>query len=182
MALAQADAPQQGEAPAASRGRHRRGRAGGGRAGGRGDGPGALRQPRGGGAAAGAALGAVGRGELGLLTLSQQEPESISADNLYGNEDDEANLRQMDNEDLGLVPRPRARPPRRRCTRPCSSSAPRRRCSCRSGRRARPSLSPADDVNTQESGASLAPTDAFAARGHYMLPSRARAARASRPR
>merc|ERR1740138_427254 len=113
--------------------------------------------------------------ELGLSTPSQQEartPESISPDNLYGNEDDDANLRAMDNEDLGL-------------TSPAKSEV--HKAALQFGAKAsmlmqkRPTRAPAtrapvalaaaadDEVNTQESGASMAPNDEFATKGHFML-------------
>ena len=113
--------------------------------------------------------------ELGLSSPSQQEvvamPESISPDNLYGNEDDDANLRAMDNEDLGL-------------TSPAKSHAEVHKAALQFGAKAsmlmqkRPSRAPlpvalaaaaADEVNTQESDASMAPKDEFATKGHFML-------------
>ena len=98
--------------------------------------------------------------ELGLLTPSQQEPESISADNLYGNEDDEANLRQMDNEDLGLVPKsqePSPAPSRR----PPSSCPPIRHPSPVVTRRALPRSQPPSPVVTRRRLPSRSVCDQF---------------------
>merc|ERR1719272_1765560 len=114
--------------------------------------------------------------ELGLSSPSQQQgggamPDRISPDNLYGNEDDDANLRAMDNEDLGL-------------TSPAKSHAEVHKAALQFGAKAsmlmqkRPSRAPlpvalaaaaADEVNTQESDASMAPKDEFATKGHFML-------------
>ena len=110
--------------------------------------------------------------ELGLSTPSEQEagmgsmPEAISSDNLYGNEDDEANLRAMDDEDLGLSP-PRSAAHKAVLQFGAKASMLMQK---------RPTRAPValaaaadDEVNTQESGAALAPQDAFATNGHFML-------------
>merc|ERR1740117_1920519 len=114
--------------------------------------------------------------ELGLSSPSQQQgrgamPDRISADNLYGNEDDDANLRAMDDEDLGLTSKSDVHRAALQFGAKASLLMQKRPTHAPPVARAPVALAAAADeeVNTQESGASLAPKDDFATTGHFML-------------